>query len=286
MDPAIANQDFDPPRQRILSPGLVPAVLIHLLLAIALAWGVNWKFGDERPSLSLPVPFWRTATSPPAPPRVPAADPDDTRSMGGPGYPPAANETARMGAAPAPSTAPVPAWPSAAVSSAATAPPQAMPAAEDPNPALRPMGQERVATPSASRQPERAQPAARPETRVPESRTQVAAVTPRPAPQTQAPAAAAPQESESRMQPSFDCAKARSTPERLICRDAELSRLDRELSRIHAQAKRAAADPQDFKRENDEEWRLREAVCRDKDCLLGWYAHRREQLQERLARSR
>jgi hypothetical protein len=86
--------------------------------------------------------------------------------------------------------------------------------------------------------------------------------------------------------PSFDCAKARSTPERLICADAELARLDRELGRLHARAKAAAPDAAAFKRQNDAEWRRREAECRDRDCLLGWYAERRQQLQESLSESR
>jgi hypothetical protein len=78
--------------------------------------------------------------------------------------------------------------------------------------------------------------------------------------------------------PSFDCAKARSVPEKLICSDAELARLDRELGRVYARAKNAAADDAAFRRQNSEEWRRREATCRDRDCLLGWYANRHDQL--------
>ncbi len=78
--------------------------------------------------------------------------------------------------------------------------------------------------------------------------------------------------------PSFDCAKARSTPEKLICRDAELAQLDRDLGRLHARAKAAAPDPAAFRRQNDAEWRRREANCRDRECLLQWYTHRRQQL--------
>ena len=78
--------------------------------------------------------------------------------------------------------------------------------------------------------------------------------------------------------PTFDCAKARSVPEKLICSDAELARLDRELGRVYARAKNAAADDAAFRRQNSEEWRRREATCRDRECLLRWYANRHDQL--------
>jgi hypothetical protein len=70
--------------------------------------------------------------------------------------------------------------------------------------------------------------------------------------------------------PSFDCALARSPAERRICADAELSRLDRDLGRLHARARDAAADSAAFRRQNDRE------------CLLDWYANRRDQLLEDL----
>ena len=88
-------------------------------------------------------------------------------------------------------------------------------------------------------------------------------------------AAPAPQ---ARPRPSFDCAKARSAPEKLICADPELAQLDRDLGRLHRRAKTAATDPAAFRRQNDSEWRRREAKCRDRECLLQWYTHRRQQL--------
>ena len=78
--------------------------------------------------------------------------------------------------------------------------------------------------------------------------------------------------------PSFDCAKARSRVEKLICSDAELARLDRELGRLYARAKAAAIDGAAFGRQTREEWHRREATCRDRECLLRWYAYRHEQL--------
>ena len=81
-----------------------------------------------------------------------------------------------------------------------------------------------------------------------------------------------------RVAPSFDCGKARSTSERIICADPELSRLDRDLGRLHARARDAAPDPAAFKRQSDAQWFQRERTCRDRDCLLRWYEQRREQL--------
>ena len=93
-----------------------------------------------------------------------------------------------------------------------------------------------------------------------------------------APPAAPELRAAARPSPSFDCGKARSVPEKMICSDPELARLDRELGRLYARAKNATSDPAAFRRRNNEEWRRRESACRDRECLLGWYAQRRDQL--------
>lgn len=82
-----------------------------------------------------------------------------------------------------------------------------------------------------------------------------------------------------RASPSFDCARARSTNEKLICEDEELARQDRELGRLHQRARQAAADRRAFERESDAEWQRREETCRgDRECLQRWYARRRAEL--------
>jgi hypothetical protein len=81
-----------------------------------------------------------------------------------------------------------------------------------------------------------------------------------------------------RPRPGFDCAKARSVSGKMICSDAELARLDRELGQVYARAKTATTDRAAFQRQQDREWRMREALCRDRVCLLRWYAQRRYQL--------
>lgn len=193
MDPFVANLNLSPPRQRVYLRGIVPALLAHALLGVALASGVQWK---------------RT--------------PDPARTVAVPGLQVPAGSAATPVAALPPSIAAVPAG-------------------------IEPGGPGRVAMGAAAERP--ATPTAAPEAPV---------------------------------RPSFDCARARSSPERIICADPELSRRDRELGRLHARAKAAAPDPAAFNRQNDKQWRRRESSCRDRACLLAWYDHRREQLMETL----
>lgn len=83
---------------------------------------------------------------------------------------------------------------------------------------------------------------------------------------------------EASIRPSFDCSRARSQPEKIICADPQLARMDRDLGRVYARAKRAADDPRAFQRVSDREWRRREAECRDRECLVEWYRQRHDQL--------
>ena len=85
-----------------------------------------------------------------------------------------------------------------------------------------------------------------------------------------------------RPQPSFDCRRARSVPEKMICSDTELARIDRELGRVYARARMATSDRAAFRHRQDQEWLRREATCRDRDCLLRWYAQRRDQLMREM----
>lgn len=128
------------------------------------------------------------------------------------------------------------------------------------------------------------EPAPRPE---PEQATQ------RAAPPASAPSPRAPERGNQRaaparptqlaVQPSFDCRQARSTVEKMICSDAELARLDRDLGRLYARARSASRDPAAFRRQQQVEWRRREQTCKSRDCLIEWYARRRQQLSEIIA---
>ena len=79
---------------------------------------------------------------------------------------------------------------------------------------------------------------------------------------------------------SFDCSKAASLPEMLICNDQELSKLDDELGAIYLRAKAKAPDQTAFKQQTRAAWKWRETNCHSKECLLTWYAQRKAVLLE------
>jgi len=79
--------------------------------------------------------------------------------------------------------------------------------------------------------------------------------------------------------PSFDCTKARSDAEHLICSDNDLASLDNALASQYHLAKSVATDKAAFTAQNKAEWLSREQSCHDKPCLLAWYERRRAQLQ-------
>lgn len=79
---------------------------------------------------------------------------------------------------------------------------------------------------------------------------------------------------------SFDCTKAKSQSEILICSDSALSVLDDELGVLYKRATAVAPHKAEFARLNRSEWQKRETACSTKACLLDWYARRRAQLFE------
>lgn len=72
---------------------------------------------------------------------------------------------------------------------------------------------------------------------------------------------------------SFDCAKARSASERIVCDDMELSETDERLAAMVVAAKKRAANPRAFQREQDNAWTRRQK-CKDVACVTAWYAGR------------
>lgn len=81
-----------------------------------------------------------------------------------------------------------------------------------------------------------------------------------------------------RPEPGFDCTRTRTASEKMVCSDAELFQRNHELAQVYARAKNATADPASFRRQHDLEWSRRESICRDRGCLLRWYAYRNGQL--------
>ncbi|WP_454689024.1 OB-fold protein [Achromobacter aloeverae] len=76
---------------------------------------------------------------------------------------------------------------------------------------------------------------------------------------------------------TFDCAKARSTPEKLICSTPDLSQADDHLKQTFDAARARATDKKAFSDRARQEWLRREKTCTDAACVRQWYAD-----QERL----
>lgn len=81
-------------------------------------------------------------------------------------------------------------------------------------------------------------------------------------------------------QASFDCTKARSDAEHIICSDPELAAADVQLAAIYAKAKAAATDPIGFKERTRAQWSYRERQCHDRECVARWYADQKVVLTE------
>jgi uncharacterized protein len=71
--------------------------------------------------------------------------------------------------------------------------------------------------------------------------------------------------------PAFDCAKATSTVERLICADEELSAVDRAVGRLYAGVRRSGRSRLSTSQSN---WLKQRDDCRDKSCLIAEYDDR------------
>jgi uncharacterized protein len=78
---------------------------------------------------------------------------------------------------------------------------------------------------------------------------------------------------------SFDCKKARTTAEKLICATPELSRADEELGRQYKAARAATRDAKEL-RETQQRWiRTRRDTCADAACMLAAYRRRIPELK-------
>jgi uncharacterized protein len=84
--------------------------------------------------------------------------------------------------------------------------------------------------------------------------------------------------------PSFDCSKARSDAEHLICNDATLAALDQRLAVTFARAKTVATDQVAFRERTRGQWNYREKYCHDTDCLMRWYQDQQTALDQIAAR--
>jgi uncharacterized protein len=70
---------------------------------------------------------------------------------------------------------------------------------------------------------------------------------------------------------SFDCTKATSKVEKLICSTPALSQADDALYVDYLQAKLITGNSADFKALIKQNWKMREKNCETEECLLNWY---------------
>ncbi|MDE2430246.1 MAG: hypothetical protein KGM99_16105 [Burkholderiales bacterium] len=90
---------------------------------------------------------------------------------------------------------------------------------------------------------------------------------------------------ESIVKPSFDCAKAKSDAEKLVCSDTELAERDNSTLEAYLTAKSMISDSMTknqydaFMAENKSRWLEREKNCHDKKCVMDWYDKRSVELQ-------
>jgi uncharacterized protein len=81
---------------------------------------------------------------------------------------------------------------------------------------------------------------------------------------------------------SFNCAKAHSPAETVICHDTSLSKADDELGKLFRLAQRQAPDRRAYRKDSDAKWAWREANCTNVECLTDWYATRIDEIREQL----
>ncbi|MFC1568051.1 lysozyme inhibitor LprI family protein, partial [Pseudomonadota bacterium] len=72
---------------------------------------------------------------------------------------------------------------------------------------------------------------------------------------------------------SFDCNKASTKVEKLICSDTEISKLDEELSKAYSGALKKSSDEQSFKR-GQRDWLIERNTCSNIECLKRKYIQR------------
>lgn len=82
---------------------------------------------------------------------------------------------------------------------------------------------------------------------------------------------------------SFDCIKATTSIEKMICADQELSSLDKELNNIYRNLTGAAAYP-DIKK-SQRAWLRQRNLCAETECLKNMYRYRAAELSEKFSNS-
>jgi uncharacterized protein YecT (DUF1311 family) len=94
----------------------------------------------------------------------------------------------------------------------------------------------------------------------------------------QANAPTAPTASVGRASPSFDCAKATTAIENMICNSDELSRLDSQVAVAYGARRNGSSDPNAVKKQQ-QDWVKARIQCPDANCLTAAYQSRLEELK-------
>ncbi len=101
------------------------------------------------------------------------------------------------------------------------------------------------------------------------------------APKTEAPVAAVTASVDNNpFAPSFDCTKASSSQERMICGDRELSKLDVQMAGAYADARQKSTDANALRAEQKQWLKNTQRSCSDKACLVGAYTARIAELEK------
>jgi len=78
---------------------------------------------------------------------------------------------------------------------------------------------------------------------------------------------------------SFDCKKATTAAEKMICSNSSLSSLDEELAKVYLQALTSASDREALKKEQRDWVKKKRNLCINVDCLFSSYQARIAQLK-------
>lgn len=73
---------------------------------------------------------------------------------------------------------------------------------------------------------------------------------------------------------SFDCAKAKTSGDRMICSDPQLSTMDDKLAALYQKVKSESQNKEALIANEASAWNNREANCSNKACLVAWYDNR------------
>lgn len=76
------------------------------------------------------------------------------------------------------------------------------------------------------------------------------------------------------MAASFDCAKATTGNEKMICGSSKLSLMDERYAELYTRAKAQLPNGSQIKQDARAALRLRESVCKDSRCLGDWFQNR------------